>query len=449
MIIIKEADPTIGKFWGKQSVRSERYRKFRYLVETPCDKGLLVHNTVSGELIFLNEEESLVWEALPDRLPSSFDELIQRRYLVPKGFDDKKSVDSLRILMKKIRRSRDITMYLILPTTGCNARCFYCYESNYPHHAMTPAVTKNLVNYILAHDRKHSPVKLIWFGGEPMLGKNVISDICSGLQNENIPFTSTMVSNGYLFTPELVREARRSWRLEKIQITLDGTEEIYNRTKAYVNAAGSPYRRVLDNILLLLQEGIRVTVRMNLDEHNAGDLHLLIDELSERFAGMPNFFCYVHELFDKEGFTPIAHTGEALELLKEKRDSFSELIREKHLRLPASKTEFARLGVNFCMADDSSAVTVNPLGQLGKCEHFAYEHLIGDLESDITDRDETNAWLQPSYLPSCEGCPLYPSCARITGCPSARACAGPEIEYRISQNRSLARQYYNDYIREK
>ena len=43
-----------------------------------------------------------------------------------------------------------------------------------------------------------------------------------------------MISNGYLFSEEIIDRAARLWELRNVQITLDGTEKVYNETKAYI-----------------------------------------------------------------------------------------------------------------------------------------------------------------------------------------------------------------------
>lgn len=42
-----------------------------------------------------------------------------------------------------------------------------------------------------------------------------------------------MTSNGYIFNDELVEKAKNEWKLKNIQITLDGTRDVYNKAKNY------------------------------------------------------------------------------------------------------------------------------------------------------------------------------------------------------------------------
>ena len=440
MIILNNGVSSIMDAWGMQTNKEGSYRKFRYLLETRTNDGLLLHNTVTGEVVLLDAAEKEAWKQLPCIPSDSLQELLAHHFLVPETSDDLKTVNSLRMFLRRLMRSKEITEYTILPTTACNARCFYCYESDYPHLTMKKGAADDLLMFILTHCGRSKELKLNWFGGEPLLGKSMISYICGRLREEGIDFRSKMISNGYLFTPELAKLAKADWNLQKVQITLDGTEDIYNRTKAYVNVTGSPYQKVLDNIRTLLSEDIRVSVRMNLDTHNTDDLERLIDELAARFSEYDNFSCYVHELFDHEGFQTVTHTEEEWNSLKDRKTALLSLIAKKGLQSARSKKDLASLRKVFCMADSPFSVTVNPLGQIGKCEHYAYSHLVGDTVHGITDKAEWNSWLNSSYFDKCSLCALYPACGILCTCQLERPCSPSQASFRMARCQQIAKE---------
>ena len=84
-----------------------------------------------------------------------------------------------------------------------------------------------VISYIKEHCGGQQ-VKLSWFGGEPLVNHKVIDQICNGLRNDGIPYESRMISNAYLFDDTIVAKAADLWNLKNIQITLDGTEVVYN-----------------------------------------------------------------------------------------------------------------------------------------------------------------------------------------------------------------------------
>jgi len=243
-IVIKGKEPVFS-LWRNPSKQTGRYRLMRYHFRLECEEGVVLLNTVSGELVLLSEEEKEILDCLPLTYRPEMDELIDHRFLVPEDFDELFSAIQLRKVIRNLNyRNDDVTSFTILPTTTCNARCFYCYESGFPHNSMNEETILRTVDYITARCGRTKRVALSWFGGEPTLGEKSIDRICEGLEEKGINFASSMISNGYLFTQQMVQKARGKWRLRSIQITLDGTEEVYNRVKAYVNPEESPFQRV-------------------------------------------------------------------------------------------------------------------------------------------------------------------------------------------------------------
>lgn len=413
MRIVKEGQESINKLLGKQSIKNTQYRQMKYLLRTACKEGELLHNVITGKLVLLDNEEAEAINLLPSYPNNVMKELIESYCLVPNDFDEKEFVKQIRLVLQRIFIADGINGYTILTTTNCNARCFYCYQSGYTHINMNSEVAEKLADYMIAHKGKN-PIKLHWFGGEPLVGMNRIDQICKRLQDEGIRYSSNMISNGYLFSEDVVKKAKANWKLRSVQITLDGTEKIYNQTKAYVSAKDNPYSRVLGNIRLLLESDIRVLVRMNLDMHNAEDLANLIEELRVKFSRYEKIDVYAHVLFENEGQTPIERTDET------RRQLFMRMIELNYqleqLGLSNRLLALPSLKVHNCMADRKGTVVVYPDGRLYKCEHIVFEDFIGDLDFGIIVKDKIHKYQTITELEECNTCPLYPSCVLLKEC---------------------------------
>ncbi len=407
--------------WGAQKLKDTDYRAIKYLLKKEIDGNLLLHNVVTGELVQLNKREKAMFEKLPHARTSVMQKLIEHHFLVPCDYDEKKAVYSLRKIINLAKSPKEITGYTILPTTGCNARCFYCYEANFKHITMTEQTANDVVKFIIAHCGEEKSVSLSWFGGEPTLCADRIAQICNALKDNDIKYSSSMISNGYLFDEAMVKAAVDIWNLKNIQITLDGTEDIYNKTKAYVGVKTSAFKRVLDNIGLLADNNIRVSIRMNLDKHNAENLRELISLLVERFKDKKNIAAYVHPLFDDCGFDPVKHTEDDRLQLINIQTELNTFISDNGLYFEA-KGALPSLKPNYCMADNDASVIIQPNGKLTKCEHTDDADSVGDIYSGITDKENRASWRETIEYDDCNDCVLFPKCVTLKKCFSSTAC---------------------------
>ena len=115
-------------------------------------------------------------------------------------------------------------MFTVFTTTGCNARCPYCYEHGIDAISMNNKVAIDTAKYINISRMPNTKIHLKWFGGEPLLNGDAINTICEYLINANVDFFSSITSNGYLFDKYTNEEIIEKWHLKRVQITLDGTK---------------------------------------------------------------------------------------------------------------------------------------------------------------------------------------------------------------------------------
>ncbi len=377
----------------------KNHRLSKFVIKVPAVDGQILYNSLTGGIVFIKDE---------DDLAKSFEELEKMNFYVPCDFDEISMVNELR---EKKRHSKEkITGFKILTTTDCNARCFYCYEKGQPKITMTEKTAYDIVDYILRVSQ-NSPVDLRWFGGEPLYNSKVIDIICRSLLDKGVKFKSTMVSNGLLFTDSVILKAKDLWNLKHIQITLDGMKHLYQKIKAYKDAQGEEFDRVIENIGKITKVGINVSIRLNQNLNNTEDLMELSDFLQTKFGGNNLVTVYNHWLYGEDS------SGSDLEIVK--YDKFKQL-QDKLIkcRLFHSNVLKNKLRFNHCMADDDSSVLILPRGELGKCEHFTDQHFIGSIYETTFIDEEITRWKEKSPLkPKCYDCQLYPQCYRIKMCP--------------------------------
>lgn len=443
MRVIQEPHKAISDVWGRPGRKEDVvYRLFRYILTKEVEEGKLLYNTVTGALILLEKSDGLDIDSLPAAVDAKWDALISMKYLVPEDFDDKKSVTQLRKVIHLLSQRKDIVGYTIMPTSHCNARCFYCFESTFKYTHMSEETAARLVEYMTEHCNAEKFLHITWFGGEPTVGEKRIDQICEGLNKNGIGFSSFMYSNGYLFDDEMVKKAVDLWKLNKIQITLDGTEEVYNRVKAYKAVTGSPYQRVMENIRKLLDAGIYVLIRLNVDFHNAEDLKTLIGELAERFSGYENISCYVSVLFDDEGYETVTHTAEDRTKLEETKNGLDRLIIEKGIVENRGEVAMPYLKAVSCCTDNDASMLINPDGGIAKCDHVPYTHTVGTIWSDKFD---TTVWCElkeNKEFSLCECCSLYPICYYLKVCSPSKICNDAMMNRKLGQHYELMERVY-------
>lgn len=414
MRTILAAMENIAKLWGHPKPKDTAYRLMKYLLRVEVEDGVLLHNVVTRQLILLTKEEAESLSNLPAKPTERMQELIADHFLVPEGFDEYKSVNQLRKIYQSRSTGKAINHYVILPTTFCNAHCFYCYESDYPRVHMTEETANRLIDYIDEH-REGKDVTINWFGGEPMVGIQRIDQISQGLRDRGIPFTSSMISNGYLFDEEIVERAKELWKLQRVQITLDGTEDTYNRVKAYVNVQDNPFQRVLRNIDLLSGREIQVNIRLNVDFYNKDDIRALMEELGERYSGNNHVTVYLNMLFNNQGFEPVSHSYDEMLALADLIEDYTDRLKE--MKLAFDNMKYLHLSFSQCMADNPHTVMIQPDGSFCRCEHENILDRYGSLEKGVTDPQKLDRWkemMEPSD--NCPECPIYPACYHLRHC---------------------------------
>lgn len=447
---MRQIIPPVGlihKLIGVQKMGERTpYRLTTYSVRVERPEGVLLYHTLTGEMVLLSHDEAEQLVGLFGSVPTGLSELVASWFLVPDGLDDMAMADQIRnisaILMPNEKNA--LTDYTIFLTTDCNARCFYCYEAGWKKSSMSDQTALRTAKYIAFH-RANKPVHIQWFGGEPLLNTRAIDVISNYLRQEGVEFHSTVISNGYLFDEMLVKRAKDTWNLELASIPMDGTETVYNQRKAYVNPQDSPYQRVLRNIGLLIDSGIPVHVRLNMDSGNEKCLYALVDELAKLYGEKPGFGVNLVVLLENTGINPRAYTEEERCTYALMRRSLLDYMVKKGV---ATKVPLKRgVTIKACVAEPGKSVTVTPDGRLGLCAVCKDGNIWGSVYSDEIDREVLQRWSehrQPGE--SCKTCAIYPRCISLKKCPEwSEQCTFIEQRYREDRLRRAVVCAYEDW----
>lgn len=270
-------------------------KKSYYNFHVKDKNHVMLYNSLNGTSVILSEEE---FNDFQNFTCSAEDEKTFKKL----GFYIEENENELKNFLTRnrmINENSQNASFRIFTTTKCNAKCFYCYEQGVEMFDMTEKTALDVCEFIKSKLVNKKNLNIQWFGGEPLLNHKIIDFIINNLspflKENKISFNSTMVSNGYLFDDEIIEKAKNLWGLKKVQITLDGLKNTYEKIKRY----GDPnsFERVINNIQKLSENNIKVSIRLNYSFKNFEEILSLIDFLGLKFKNNPNVSVYAKRLF--------------------------------------------------------------------------------------------------------------------------------------------------------
>ncbi len=447
---IYEQTNIVKKMLSNQQIDNcKKYRKFFYVEECHVDEGVLLLNTITYGLVFLSTDEYDSLNNL-DLNDPTVRFLIEQYFLVPENFDDKKLASQIintRLQIQNTYRRVPLNSFVILPTTGCNARCFYCFEKGAKISNMTEQTAHDVADFIKRKGDKI--INVTWFGGEPLINQKAIDIICTDLKKFDIKCNSRIITNGYLLDEATINKAIDLWNLKKVQITLDGTEEVYNNVKNYVyKDVSSPFKKVLNNIESALRTDLKVSIRLNMDEHNVEDLFQLSKLLIDKFGKYDNCHIYVVRLFEETSLEIKNRKPEDRHKFIKRSNELQRFIDSNMPPVVMGKLEKSYPVPNQCMACNDAAVLIVPDGHLGKCEHYVDRDFYGSIYSDKIDLKTIARYKERAVVsPNCVDCKYMSLCQPLKCCSGVpNHCDEVDKKNTINRLRSNMKNVYAKFL---
>lgn len=397
----------------------------KYCMGVPYGNEMIIFSTFTSSLALLEKE--LYKKIFEDKDFDHIDKeiiknLAEMSFLVPENLDETFLLETIRT--KGRYYDSDIRMITIAPTLACNARCYYCYEQGIKFTMMSKETADALVDFLDKHCSERK-LTLTWFGGEPLMGKEMMDYISLSLIERGIEILSVITTNGYLIDDEVIEKAKGYWNIRRFQITIDDIGEEYNRIKAFVEP-GDAFERVTGNIEKLLKNNIKVNIRINFDPNHIEGTMKTIDYLKQRFGSYPTFFMYVAAIND-------IHVESVLNVFGEKKEHpYLTLLRKmKDLGFLCPTTLSAELETKFddeetlrylnlrsrpiaCYATCLNKFVVDPNGNFYKCHRLlgrGEKFICGNIYEGIQFNQAYKMFVDGKMSSDkCEECRLLPMC---------------------------------------
>lgn len=382
-------------------------KKSKYNIFVPHTNGTIVFNALSGSIGIFDDETLKRFNdnALSDKEISL---LLKKGIVVNDDFDEMSKINADR---EEGIKDNKFKHFRIWPTSACNARCYYCFEKGIKAKTMSKDVADKAIKFIDSRLNDGDVLKIEWFGGEPLLNIQIMDYFYEQLkpicEKKHVTFRSSIISNGSLITKQVALKMKQSWNIDLIQITLDGDEETYNKVKDYARPEIHNFKSVMESIEYLIDQKVKVTVRMNYDTSNYESLVRLINYLHTKFENVKGISYYVYPLWSsieenvENSFSSTAKADKNLLNL-------FDLLVENNMGTPY---KIARLNYknHACQAWSENSLTILADGNICKCCE-SYHHTFGNVENGITDNKSLSFWTNPALDSKCVDCVYLPLC---------------------------------------
>lgn len=344
---------------------------FNYFLKYKDD--YLVYNTLNTNLYRINETKYNILKNISKEDSNNLNEnsnfllrALEEQIIVPR--ENEESTTAIHNLYKIIyANTMNIT---IIPTMDCNFKCIYCFEEH-KNIETTFNIENAIINFIKKNIIKHrlKYVYISWFGGEPLLKKNVILNIMKKVKflgdNYGVTILSDITTNGYLLDVNTF-EQLLSVGILFYEITIDGFAETHDLFRPLKNGSGT-YTQIVENLKKIKkafpQKIFHIIIRTNIDKNSASVYPSFVKEHKRIFQEDSRFeFCC----------SSINNWG-GKDINNIKKNLFdniyqaSDYINNPNIRTEKYSIATKSLSHMRCNAGKANGFVIMPNGELKKC----------------------------------------------------------------------------------
>lgn len=394
-----------------------KWSKFNHLCKSR-KYGHFLYNSATNSFVRIDEsvcnqlEQIKDWNSAWPELDEQTRNVLSSHRIIVDDDHDERYLAKKRFLKDVLAFNNSLTSLTVATTTGCNFRCPYCYEQGTEPLYMDRKTEEAILEYVL----KFKNIHITWYGGEPLMNFDSIRRISDQIaEAKNVTADYEIITNGYYLDAAKCHYFSKL-NLKQIQITIDGTEKIHEKTR--ITKDGTPtYRRIMNNIDVAskLLPQTQFAIRVNIGLQNKDDYPLLVAEFRQRWPDRKNIKPYL-SFVDDYGSCKSAclSAPERIEFIRELRQKYG--IRESIYPIGSH---------GVCVANRVCDYVVSPNGDLYKCwaDIGKKDKKVGTI---FTPETPTNFDLITDYAlaydrfadPKCLACFLFPVCDG--GCPESR-----------------------------
>ena len=272
---------------------------------------------------------------------------------------------------------------ILYPTERCNFRCLYCYE-DHQGSRMQRQLVESIKKFLSQKIPLLKLFELEWFGGEPLLTKDIVIEITEFAQKlciaNNVVFVSVMTTNGYLLDYTTF-ERLVDIGINSFQITFDGDKSNHDRYRVLANKTPKGTFDIIWNNLLETKKSDKqfaIAIRCHLTAINQESIENLLGKIHTTFGNDHRYYVHLKEVSALGGKDDdkmcLLSTNEKKTVIRNLKEKFAYL-------------QFVDIGNGYiCYAAKPNTFAIRSNGTIIKCTVAmdCEENHVGKILSDGT-----------------------------------------------------------------
>lgn len=275
----------------------------------------------------------------------------------------------------------------ILVTEECNFRCLYCYQKH-RNIVMEKDVQDGIIRYVRKNIRRYTGLQISWFGGEPLLCRDVIKRLSEEFiqicREQHRSYRADITTNGYLLTASVMKELI-NYKIISYQITIDGLQDAHDKRKRLKDGSGT-FDVIINNLMEIKRtihtKTVTFLIRSNFLKSDLQSLKCCIMKYYQYFGDDSRFLFAPGGAGDWGG-----GNDQGVRLDYFDKDDFQSLFTTLLDCQPLNYGFFHNFqhdGRNICYASKMHSYAIGADGKIYKCTcNFEFkENLLGHVSTD-------------------------------------------------------------------
>jgi len=384
-----------------------QYKVSRFVKSYELGGYKCLYHTLLQEVLFV--KDNIYEKDFIDKLTKQNPKLLRLMKKLKFVISDDEDNEVLKnVVLEKKKYDNNYSLLRILMTDLCNLNCKYCKVENNIIDRHSTTVSTNDVTETLKLFQKVSPKrkKLVSItGGEPLLFPDKVKEIIELCKAHLDNYWIILFTNAILVNADMAKYLKKE--NVSIVISLDGSEKVHNKLRAFHNGEGS-YSKVMAGYELLRKNKCRIGFSCTAGKHNIDNLveemifimkHFKPDSLGINPLKYPSHKTTIFSHLT----SPVKYAQQLFELYREatKNGVFVEQIYRKIA--PFVEKRFKYYDCGAC----GKNINLDARGNLGPCKSFLilktlYQNNKEALNPEVFGKPLTRSTLNNEKCLECE-----------------------------------------------